>query len=406
MKKVIFAIFCMIFFSGMAHAADATGCPAGQYYDNTQGCTTCKSGTWSAGGTATSCSTCQMPNGATGTSTGNTSATSCSWKLTCEAGTHWDGSSCASCFGTGYYSDSETTYTGTGNSLSAKQCKSECTSPAITNETGTGCKCPNNNYTQEGDKCVPKTYEITLDENCKLCALAWEQTTFVKYGLGFASKKNASDSKFAESPNTAVINGNIPKRTCCQFHGYYTAEKGGQQIFGPTLEGKLPQTNKYFEGDMTLYARWDEYVFYITYKSSDAEDAKSYQQRCTDSNDCIVKTFSSTNFPQASGKIFTKWKCAAASGSSACPSTYLNPGDKIPPNDPQSYTLTPQWQDCPKGHYCANGTQTPCPIGSTTSGTGKTSINECVMVRGNGGTKFCDKDNNCFYLPGDGNIAY
>ncbi len=51
---------------------------------------------------------------------------------------------------------------------------------------------------------------------------------------------------------------------------------------------------------------------------------------------------------------------------------------------------------CPENHYCdgVNGPQ-PCPNGMTTDGTGKSSINNCIITKD---TKFCDR-HGCFTLP-------
>ena len=60
----------------------------------------------------------------------------------------------------------------------------------------------------------------------------------------------------------------------------------------------------------------------------------------------------------------------------------------------------------PKGYYGAGGTKVcqACPdVGTTTERVGAASAAECVMVRGVGGTRFCD-DEGCFYLPGTGFI--
>lgn len=70
----------------------------------------------------------------------------------------------------------------------------------------------------------------------------------------------------------------------------------------------------------------------------------------------------------------------------------------------------------PAGYYTANSNTThcfKCPAGSTSNGTvtenDKTTLayreSACHLVRGDGGTVFCD-GNGCFTLPGSGNISW
>lgn len=64
-------------------------------------------------------------------------------------------------------------------------------------------------------------------------------------------------------------------------------------------------------------------------------------------------------------------------------------------------TVTLGYSECPKGYYCTQGIKHPCPIGTTTNGTGKSDIKECEMMTGENGTIL--KDNyGKFYLPGNG----
>ncbi len=64
-------------------------------------------------------------------------------------------------------------------------------------------------------------------------------------------------------------------------------------------------------------------------------------------------------------------------------------------------TVTLGYSECPKGYYCTQGIKHPCPIGTTTNETGKSSITDCKMMTGENGTIL--KDNyGKFYLPGNG----
>lgn len=72
-----------------------------------------------------------------------------------------------------------------------------------------------------------------------------------------------------------------------------------------------------------------------------------------------------------------------------------------------------QCEECPNGYFCAGGGASndtngnsgiiPCPAGMTNDG-GQSAEQSCYYKGGSTGTKFCDKDNNCFHLPN--NVKY
>ena len=51
---------------------------------------------------------------------------------------------------------------------------------------------------------------------------------------------------------------------------------------------------------------------------------------------------------------------------------------------------------CPAGYYCPDGTEKPCPAGSTSDGA-SASITDCYL---SGETQFCDQNKNCFKIDG------
>lgn len=109
------------------------------------------------------------------------------------------------------------------------------------------------------------------------------------------------------------------------------------------------------------------------------------------------------------GKLFTGYNCYTNEEfSNLCTTPFYTPGDQIAPpetDDEKTRYFVAQYDACPAGHYCTNGDTDNCPAG-TTSDPGAGSATNCYMVRGDGGTKFCDNTGDCFYLPGSGHVPH
>ena len=159
-------------------------CSAGQYVKGNS-CAACPSGTWSSGGTATSCQSCSNLSVANGTCTGcsasgNCTAVSCNGgykasgascvQATCPAGQYVRGNSCAAC-PSGTWSNGGT----------ATSCQS-CSSISVSNGTCTACTttgscsefvCSDGYALKNGfcvvKKCVSGTYE-DASGNCRPCS--------------------------------------------------------------------------------------------------------------------------------------------------------------------------------------------------------------------------------------------
>jgi len=232
---------------------------------------------------------------------------------------------------------------------------------------------------------------------------------YEKYSEGFSFNTDNPTSGWTDAQNFKIDlkKQNTDRWWGIKFSGYFTAKKGGRKVINAdgTLVGK---NNTQFYEDTTLYAQYDSSSGGITikYVETDAEDRTA---KCDIDGNCNI----SNPTKCTDGQMFSGWKCT----SGCTKNIVLQPGDNfenikdyIPSNnDPLEITLTATFSSCPKGYYCTcNGSvskKEPCPMGSTTDGTGKSKIDDCIMKRGNNGTKFCDEVG-CFYLPGTGNIAY
>ncbi|KAL5246604.1 hypothetical protein ACHWQZ_G018723 [Mnemiopsis leidyi] len=153
-------------------------CPAAHYLDQVQGCRQCSEGTYSSGGTASSCSNC--PTGKTVEAGSGTSESDCTWIpcpaahyldqvqgcRQCSEGTYSSGGTTSSCYkcSAGTYRDSTVTICTkcAENSITEQSGAASCTScPAgtVSNEERTQCV-----------KCSAGTYRDTTHTICTKCA--------------------------------------------------------------------------------------------------------------------------------------------------------------------------------------------------------------------------------------------
>lgn len=354
--------------------AENGDCSKGCYKSGTT-CKLCESGKYADTEGLSQCKSCNKPDkaefdkGVTGVE-----ADACPWTITCAENQYWDGTKCTSCE-SDYHSDGAS-YKGEG---------------------------PDGPEAQP-DVCEPNIYKLTLEKNIPNQPDAEPLYSWVKYGVGFATSEDAT-----AWPATGPIR--IPDNPFgMTFWGYSTAPESseGEILFflGVAINDNI---KKYFHKDTTLYSIWTTITYKIEFYTSEELTEPTFSKKeCNIGGECLAPT----NFPQKPGMIFSHWVCAEG-----C-SGQVNPGEQIPEPTNEEYTsqagekqkplkLYPYYTKCPVGFYCTSSKDPqPCPMGTTTANTGATKESECVMRRGNGGTKFCDKTGLCFNLPGSGAIKY
>lgn len=384
MKKILISLFCIFLFTNIVIAADSTTppCAAGYYNEPTFGCTQCPNDHYCDGTTKFSCNT---KTGGTHPSSNEGAKSINDCYKTCK-GTLEDGN----------------------NANYNNACK--CVANAARDASGT-CQC-NTGYKEQDGKCNAIVKKITLKKNINRNTnssgeKAQDYDIWFKYGEGFAKTENST--KWENDISTlSVLQPDFAVR---KFTGYYTKEDTTyyyDKVFEKTGEFTTYFNifNPIFLNQDNLYGGWSNKSFTIiyTYKPENSETELSYTTTCAPDTKCTALE----NLPSTwkiTGNVLTKWKCKNEKGNSCGD---IAPGAEIsePDNDNElTRTLTPELAPCPKGFYCDANGKHDCPMGSTTDGTGKSKIDDCIMKRGNNGTKFCDEVG-CFYLPGTGNIAY
>lgn len=428
MKKIFFTLLCLCIFNTNAIAASVTSCemdengncPAGCEPNSTgTACLLCKNGFYKSGTNTNKCTKCVFPAGVTYKQDDEDGLTSpCEWTATCAADQYWipanEGFGCALCSGGYTAKDGSAEFNVSGSGLRPNVGVTTDLIMWLTNHSAK-------------NRCEGKIYDLILKPNSIPGAFVegewveWkEQHAFVKYQTGFSTDINGGwdDQGLPKS----VIPANRPYQ---KFLGYYDNKTGSDTTPYFTSDGwfnesylnliKLaqPDTNNDGRDDITLYARWDFKSFEIVYKSDDTADAQILNQTCSYNNDkfqCKVSDFPSNWLPPI-GKVFQEYKCYYLSDGKQqeCPGTSVyHPGDDIlPPDTDEEMTryFVAQYKECRAGYYCVDGDETPCPLGTTSAG-GAASKENCYMVRGNNGTRFCDSNGWCFFLPGRGNIYF
>ena len=133
-------------------------------------------------------------------------------------------------------------------------------------------------------------------------------------------------------------------------------------------------------------------TFSISYDTGQASCSKMTNSKCTyGETNCTAPNASNCTYR---GYTFLGWIC-----DNCTTQNLIRPGTQLSTlSNGLDITLTAQWQECPIGHYCSKVSPTEkCPAGST-SAAGAQSINNCYMQGGE--TQICDRNNNCFTLPG------
>ena len=397
MKRILFAVFGVIIMLPMASmAVDCTMtdgiCPAGCYMDSNVGCTQCPAGYYNPTQNATTCQECQSPKGADfaeGDEYKGMTTNACPWYKTCYSGEYVASTTNLTCQPCGDY------YTAKGDEFTI---------------TGSGSAATSIDGYEKSNRCDGKVYTLDLSGNPGNA-----KTAYFKYDTGF-SENSTGPWNQTTLPASALQDD----RPVQKFVGYFNNNGAivwdqRDQYFSSNgaltkKQAELAQlANK--DNKIKLWAGWSFSPYYIYYYYDDA--GGSYiDQTCggdKDYNGSTCKTQEYQWDAPPMGKLFTGYKCYTNEGfSNPCTKTFYTPGDQIaPPETDAEKTryLVAQYDACPAGHYCTNGKTNDCPAG-TTSDPGAGSATNCYMVRGDGGTKFCDNTGDCFYLPGSGHVPH
>lgn len=405
MKRILFAVFGVIIMLPMASVAATPElscmmvndeCPAGcGYSEITHNCEKCPTGTYGPGGTS-ECLPCSSPNSAefaAGVEYEGMTTDACPWTISCSSGFYFNDNDtnlqCVPC-GQHYNAKGNTTCTisGTGKDK-------------ITSYDG---KCT------LADRCDGKVYTLELRKNTGFTTLLVNGVlehykihfADVKYGTGFA-KEGSTDWLPYKLPDDVLQ----PNRPALPFQGYANNRECDDLIFFDS-KGIVNQPwsnfNGLLDGDKTLFACWDAPDITFNYYSSDQttiwETTTWHINPEEEPQQNRALKYTST-YP--SGQTFSHYLCKYGSDTE-CNPKIIKVGEPIPFGE-LTVNLYPVFQGCPAGHYCTNGIAHDCPAG-TTSDPGAGSATNCYMVRGDGGTKFCDNTGDCFYLPGSGHVPH
>ena len=397
MKRILFAVFGVIVMLPMASVAATAElncrmvndeCPAGcGYSEITHNCEKCPTGTYGPGGTS-ECLPCSSPNSAefaAGVEYEGMTTDACPWTISCPSG-H-------------YFNDTDLQCVPCGQHYNAKG-----TTTCTISGTGENTITSYDDKCTLADRCDGKVYKLTLDKNTIYTGLLidwdWKEykthTAWAKYGTGFATDKDSTDWLSDKLPDSVLQ----PDRKQFEFLGYAETEdcRDGGLYFRE--DGTLNRGWDSFGGDKTLYACWHAPNITFTYYKHDGQVWITDTWQVT-SPQITARKYTST-YP--SGQTFSHYLCKYGISGAPCNPDIINVDDPIPFGE-LTVNLYPVFQDCPAGHYCTNGKTYNCPAG-TTSDPGAGSTTNCYMVRGNGGTKFCDNTGDCFYLPGSGHVPH
>lgn len=406
MKRILFAVFGVIVMLPMASVAATPElnctmvdgqCPAGcGYSEMTHDCEKCTEGTYGPGGIR-ECLNCSMPDSAAfiyGEEYQGMTTDTCPWTISCSTGFYFDDANlkCVEC-GQHYNAKDTTTCTisGTGENNITPPYDGKCTL---------------------ADRCDGKVYKLTLKRNS---IITDDKTAYFKYDTGFSANSTGPWNK--TTLPASALQDNKPVQT---FVGYFD-NKGDlvweerDQYFSSNGALTKPQAdlaklaNK--DNEITLWAGWSFSPYHIYYYYDDAGGSQ-ITQTCGEDKDYSGSTCKTQEYQWDTppmGKLFTGYNCYTNEEfSNLCTTPFYTPGDQIAPpetDDEKTRYFVAQYDACPAGHYCTNGKTYNCPAG-TTSDPGAGSTTNCYMVRGNGGTKFCDNTGDCFYLPGSGHVPH
>ena len=374
-------------------------CPAGCYHSE-MGCTACQSGSYNGTPGATKCTTCTIPTEATADpdQMGLTSD-NCSWTAFCKSGEYVASTKDLTCQPCGDY------YTAKGDDFKI---------------TGSGSDATSIDGYKKSDRCDGKVYKLELRPNSAPSGTTTPHIGYFKYnGLG----ENQPGFSTAETgPWNKTLPAELffesgPVRT---FSGFYDDRPGtnddawayfsSQGVFSTNsqhTQNTMADLNK--DNIITLYAGWTNELYHIEYIFNNPDYNRTEDCGGEIPKQCTVSDHNGKE-SASNGTVFNNtYTCYKdATLTQPCETPIYTVGTKIgepTSKDEKTRYFVAQYDACPAGHYCTNGSTNDCPAG-TTSDPGAGSATNCYMVRGDGGTKFCDNTGDCFYLPGSGHVPH
>lgn len=414
MRKIFFTLLCLCIFNTNAIAASVTSCTRDEEGNCSEGCEPneqgtscllCKNGYYKSGNNKNRCTQCSHPTKGSwewaDESTGHT-ANDCPWTTTCEYNEYWDisgiinGSNfgCEPC-GEHYNSTQENSY------------------PI----SGTGIIAIDGLQYLKNAVCVGKVYKLDLQRNTWFLPNQHKQA-YVKFDEGFAANANSGNWDENYLPQSAVP-GDRPIKS---FKGYNSNENCNGIMFfareesNGTIKAKFNENwNSLFnlkdsedeENTKQLFMCWENLEVTIKYLNPSGGTWKEDKYTMDDDTSDSYYQILQYGGPVPDGGMFSHYTCTYIDTTGAektCTKSTVTPEttDFVP--DGTTVNLKPNFGDCPDGYWCQSGSKNPCPAGTTSAG-GAASEENCYMVRGSNGTRFCDS-NGCFFLPGLGNISF
>ena len=406
MKRILFAVFGVIIMLPMASmAVDCTmvngQCPAGCYHFGGD-CVACQPGYYNDTPGADKCTECTIPTEATPDpdQTGLTSD-NCSWTASCESGEYVASTTDLTCQQCGNY------YTAKGGEFTI---------------TGSGRAADNIDGYKKSDRCDGNVYKLILHSNGAPQIPDMQPLTkegYFKYDgggentPGFAEESTSSYWATQLPGNLLYKNGPI-----YVFLGFFNEAPGVNQGANPyfSSNGRFNKNQSDLtdlldkKNEINLHAGWQRNPYAIIYIYGNGEKEEVY---CGNDNKGCTTALGDSATTAPAGQVFNEtYTCYTnyedPQNRQLCKTPTYKVGDTIvepeTDNEKTRYFVA-QYDACPAGHYCTNGDTNDCPAG-TTSDPGAGSATNCYMVRGDGGTKFCDNTGDCFYLPGSGHVPH
>lgn len=318
--------------------------------------------------------------------------------------------------------DAACQYTGNGGNSNNCPWKMTCSVGYVWNQSQNKCEQCDDHYTSKSvivtydgtgydtmpatlPVCEGEVYEIqfntgTLDQE-KIKESPIPPAIYEKYGTGFSLSQTASPIMVVPPFITPLIGTN-------EFLGYYTEATGGVQIFKANGEATDTLTNTYFTQDTILYAHWgDAKKYRIVLTVGTSYVAIDKQNHCIQGEtSCVLDVSELTcgagfylknnTTTQVSCNDITNCGEVRRTGDTVTYRPNTTALHYIIENETITVNIGSLSDACPVGSYCPACDNIPCPLSSTTDGTGKTKVSDCFWTAN---TVFKDSSGKTFTLP-------